>query len=142
MGDANLTLLRVFAVADFRPILLDVQRLFSTFPNSWPGAGLLILRLAAGFSLLGVDYTTTGLGEIATVLLLCVAIAAAVLFLLGFGTPFAAVGEAVIQVGIMTLEGRYNSSTVIAAALGVALAMLGPGAWSLDARVFGRKRIV
>jgi uncharacterized membrane protein YphA (DoxX/SURF4 family) len=26
--------------------------------------------------------------------------------------------------------------------LGLALAMLGPGAWSLDARVFGRKRIV
>jgi hypothetical protein len=31
---------------------------------------------------------------------------------------------------------------VIATALGVALAMLGPGAWSLDARAFGRKRIV
>jgi putative oxidoreductase len=133
--------LRVFAVVDFRPILLDVQRLFSTFPNSWPGAGLLILRLAAGFSLLGVDMTS-GLGDVATVLLRCVAIAAAVLLLLGFGTPFAAVGEAVIQVSIMTLDGRYNSSAVISTALGVALAMLGPGAWSLDARVFGRKRIV
>jgi hypothetical protein len=40
------------------------------------------------------------------------------------------------------LDGRYNSSAVISTALGVALAMLGPGAWSLDARVFGRKRIV
>jgi putative oxidoreductase len=133
--------LRVFAVVDFRPILLDVQRLFSTFPNSWPGAGLFILRLAAGFSLLGVDMTS-GLGDVTTVLLRCVAIAAAVLLLLGFGTPFAAVGEAVIQVGIMTLDGRYNSSAVISTALGAALAMLGPGAWSLDARVFGRKRIV
>ena len=102
---------------------------------------MLILRLAAGFSLLGVDMTS-GLGDVATVLLRCVAIAAAVLLLLGFGTPFAAVGEAVIQVGIMALDGRYNSSAVISTALGVALAMLGPGAWSLDARVFGRKRIV
>jgi putative oxidoreductase len=133
--------LRVFAVVDFRPILLGVQRLFSTFPNSWPGAGLFILRLAAGFSLLGVDMTS-GLGDVTTVLLRCVAIAAAVLLLLGFGTPFAAVGEAVIQVGIMALDGRYNSSAVISTALGVALAMLGPGAWSLDARMFGRKRIV
>jgi putative oxidoreductase len=133
--------LRVFAVVDFRPILLGVQRLFSTFPNSWPGAGLFILRLAAVFSLLGVDMTS-GLGDVTTVLLRCVAIAAAVLLLLGFGTPFAAVGEAVIQVGIMALDGRYNSSAVISTALGVALAMLGPGAWSLDARVFGRKRIV
>jgi putative oxidoreductase len=133
--------LRVFAVVDFRPILLGVQRLFSTFPNSWPGAGLFILRLAAVFSLLGVDMTS-GLGDVTTVLLRCVAIAAAVLLLLGFGTPFAAVGEAVIQVGIMALDGRYNSSAVISTALGVALAMLGPGAWSLDARMFGRKRIV
>jgi len=133
--------LRVFTVVDFRPILLGVQRLFSTFPNSWPGAGLFILRLAAVFSLLGVDMTS-GLGDVTTVLLRCVAIAAAVLLLLGFGTPFAAVGEAVIQVGIMALDGRYNSSAVISTALGVALAMLGPGAWSLDARMFGRKRIV
>ena len=133
--------MRVFTVVDFRPILLGVQRLFSTFPNSWPGAGLFILRLAAVFSLLGVDMTS-GLGDVTTVLLRCVAIAAAVLLLLGFGTPFAAVGEAVIQVGIMALDGRYNSSAVISTALGVALAMLGPGAWSLDARMFGRKRIV
>jgi putative oxidoreductase len=119
-----------------------VQRLFSTFPNSSPGAGLLILRLAAGFSLLGVDYMTSGLGDVAPVLLRRVALVVAVLLLPGFGTPFAAVSAAVIQVGIMTLDRRYNSSAVIATALGVALAMLGPGAWSLDARVFGRKRIV
>jgi uncharacterized membrane protein YphA (DoxX/SURF4 family) len=104
--------------------------------------GLLILRLAAGFSLLGVDYMTSGPGGLATVLLRCVALAVAVLLMLGFGTPFAAVGTAVIQVGIMTLERRYSSSAMIATALGVALAMLGPGAWSLDARVFGRKRII
>ena len=103
---------------------------------------MLILRFAAGFSLFGVDYMTSGLGDIATVLLRCVALAVAVLLLLGFGTPFAAVGEAAIQVGIVILGGRYSSSAVLATALGVALAMLGPGAWSLDARMFGRKRIV
>jgi uncharacterized membrane protein YphA (DoxX/SURF4 family) len=75
-------------------------------------------------------------------LLRCLALTVTVLLLLGFGTPFAAVGEAVIQIGIMTLERRYSSSAVIATALGLALAMLGPGAWSLDARVFGRKRII
>jgi hypothetical protein len=104
--------------------------------------GLLILRLAAGSSLLGVIYMTSGLRDVATVLLRCVTLAVAVLLFLGFGTPIAAVAEAVIQVGVMTLDGQYNSSAVIATALGVALAMLGPGAWSLDARVFGRKRIV
>jgi putative oxidoreductase len=119
-----------------------VQRLFSTFPNSWPGLGLLILRLAAGFSLLGVGYFTSGLGDVATVLLRCVALGVAVLLLLGVATPLTAVAEAAIQVSIMILERRYNSWGAIATALGVALAMLGPGAWSLDARVFGRKRIL
>jgi putative oxidoreductase len=92
--------------------------------------------------LLGVDQITGGPGDVAIVLLRCVAFAIAALLVLGLGTPFAAVGEALIQVGIMTLDRRYNSSAAIATALGLALAMLGPGAWSLDARVFGRKRIV
>jgi uncharacterized membrane protein YphA (DoxX/SURF4 family) len=30
---------------------------------------------------------------------------------------------------------------ILLGALGIALAMLGPGAWSVDARLFGRKRI-
>jgi putative oxidoreductase len=122
--------------------LLGVQRLFSTFPNSWPGAGLLILRIAAGFSLLGVDHMTGGTGAAVTILFRCAVPAVAVLLLLGFGTPFAAVAEAVIQVGVMILNKRYDSLAIFAAALGLALAMLGPGAWSLDARAFGRKRIV
>jgi uncharacterized membrane protein YphA (DoxX/SURF4 family) len=104
--------------------------------------GLFILRLAAGFSLLGAVYMTSGIADLTIVLLRCVALGVVVLLLLGFGTPFAAVGEAVIQVGIMALDRRYNSSAVVATALGLALAMLGPGAWSLDALVFGRKRIV
>jgi uncharacterized membrane protein YphA (DoxX/SURF4 family) len=124
-----------------------MQRLFSTFPNSWPGMGLLILRVAAGFSLLSFsllsgEYMLTGRGEIATLLLRYGVVATVVLLLLGFGTPFAAAVEAVVQIGIMATDLRYESSAMVAAALGVALAMLGPGAWSLDARVFGRKRIV
>ena len=29
-----------------------LQRLFSTFPNSWPGFGLLLLRLGVGIALI------------------------------------------------------------------------------------------
>ena len=119
-----------------------MQRLFPTFPNGWPGLGLLILRLAAVCSLFDVAYFPSGLGELVPVLVRCAALLAAVLLLLGFGTPFAATGEVVIQIGIMSLEHRYDSAVLIAAALGIALAMLGPGAHSLDARLFGRKRIV
>jgi putative oxidoreductase len=104
--------------------------------------GLLILRLTVGFSVLAADYTMSGLGGVAAVLLRCVTLVVAALLLLGFATPFAAVCQAVLQIGIMTVERRYDTSALIATAVGLALAMLGPGAWSLDARVFGRKRIV
>lgn len=119
-----------------------MQRLFSTFPNSWPGAGLLILRGAAVYALFGVDLASSGFGDFATMLLHLVVLGIAGLLILGLGTPFAAVGAAVIQVGVLVLDRRFDSSVVVATALGLALAMLGPGAWSLDAMVFGRKRIV
>jgi uncharacterized membrane protein YphA (DoxX/SURF4 family) len=82
------------------------------------------------------------LGETAALFLRCASILVAVLLSIGLATPVAGVVNAAIQVGIMVLGKRYDSSSVVAAAVGMALAMLGPGAWSLDARVFGRKRIV
>jgi uncharacterized membrane protein YphA (DoxX/SURF4 family) len=121
---------------------LKVQRLFSTFPNSWPGAGLLILRFAAGFSLVGVGTMLGDLGDTAALFLRCALLVVAVLLWIGLATPVAGIVDAAIQVGVMILDKRYDSSSMVAAALGFALAMLGPGAWSLDARVFGRKRIV
>ena len=119
-----------------------MQRLFSIFPNSWPGAGLLILRLAAGFSLAGGGTILGDFGDTAALLLRGASLVAAVLLLIGLATPVAGIVDAVLQLGIMILGKRYDSSSLVAAALGMALAMLGPGAWSLDARVFGRKRIV
>jgi putative oxidoreductase len=90
----------------------------------------------------GVDLVSSGFGDVATVLLRFVVFGIAGLLVLGFGTPAAAIGEAVIQAAVLVLHQRYDSSLAVATALGLALAMLGPGAWSLDAMVFGRKRIV
>ena len=120
----------------------DVQRLFSTFPNSWPGLGLLILRLATGFSLAAVAHVTGDLADTADLLDRCLVGGVVVLLWIGLWTPIAAVTEAAIQIGTMSLAHQYNSSSIVTAAVGLALAMLGPGAWSVDARLFGRKRIV
>jgi putative oxidoreductase len=103
---------------------------------------LLILRLAAGFSLVGVGSMLGDVGDTAALFLRCASLVLAVLLLIGLATPVAGIVDAAIQVGVMILDKRYDSSCMVAAALGMALAMLGPGAWSLDAWVFGRKRIV
>ncbi len=34
----------------------SLQRLFSTFPNSWPGFGLLLLRLGVGIALIYLGF--------------------------------------------------------------------------------------
>jgi putative oxidoreductase len=121
---------------------LGVQRLFSTFPNSWPGVGLLILRFATGLALAAIAHTAGDLANTASLLIRCAVGGVAVLIWIGLWTPLAAVAAAAIQIIVITVEPQSDLSSVVFAALGLSLAMLGPGAWSLDARFFGRKRII
>jgi uncharacterized membrane protein YphA (DoxX/SURF4 family) len=60
---------------------------------------------------------------------------------LGLWTPVMGALEAIAEL-LMTVTdpGRYESH-ILLAILGISLAMLGPGAWSIDSLVFGRKRI-
>jgi putative oxidoreductase len=119
-----------------------VQRLFSTFPNSWPGLGLLILRFATGLSLATVAHLAGDLADTAGLLARCVVGGAAVLIWIGLWTPLAAFAGAAIQIVLIAFGHPFNSSMVVFAAAALSLAMLGPGAWSFDARLFGRKRII
>jgi uncharacterized membrane protein YphA (DoxX/SURF4 family) len=64
------------------------------------------------------------------------------LFILaGLWTPAVGALVAVVQVGIALAGAGDGSMAIILAALGATLAMIGPGAWSIDARLFGRKYI-
>jgi putative oxidoreductase len=119
---------------------LGVQRLFSTFPNSWPGLGLLILRFATGLSLAAV--AQDNLADTAGLLARCAVAGVAVLIWIGLWTPLAAVVAAAIQILAITLGHKFNLSMIVFAAVGLSLAVLGPGAWSCDARLYGRKRII
>jgi putative oxidoreductase len=119
-----------------------VQRLFSTFPNSWPGLGLLILRFATGLSLAAVAHVAGDLADTASVIARSGVSGVAVLIWIGLWTPLAAVAAAAIQIVVIILGHQFNLSLLAFVALGLSLAMLGPGAWSFDARLFGRKRLV
>lgn len=118
-----------------------MQRLFTMFPAGWPGAGLLVLRLAAAIPLLIRGSSTFwGIhhgGFYATF----IAIGIGGLLLAGLWTPIAGALQAIFEVWIVFHSGDAAVVHLLLAALGISLAMLGPGAWSIDARLFGRKRI-
>jgi putative oxidoreductase len=123
-----------------------LQRLFSTFASGWPGAGLLLLRLLTGGAL--IHFGIANLLEaplLMTAVLQIIGAVAGMLLLIGLWTPVAGALAAIVKVAIAF--SRYFSHSgdpwiaVIQAVLGAVLAMVGPGAWSIDARLFGRKRI-
>jgi uncharacterized membrane protein YphA (DoxX/SURF4 family) len=66
---------------------------------------------------------------------------AAILLLVGLWTPAAGTIVAVRELLIVFLGSGDRSMPLLLAALGATLAMIGPGAWSIDARLFGRRRI-
>jgi hypothetical protein len=70
-----------------------------------------------------------------------VAIAVGMLLLAGLWTP--ATGSVTALLGIWNAVSQPEDpwAGVLLAAIGAALAMLGPGAWSADSRLFGWKRI-
>jgi uncharacterized membrane protein YphA (DoxX/SURF4 family) len=70
-----------------------------------------------------------------------VATCGAALLLFGFWTPVAGVSMALAELALAFLHTHDPWIHILLGALAAALAMLGPGAWSVDARVFGRKRI-
>ena len=80
-----------------------------------------------------------------TVALQIIGIAAAILLLVGVFTPLAGVLAAAAKVWIAISRFSSHSGdpwvTLAQAILAAALAMIGPGAWSIDARRYGRKHI-
>lgn len=119
-----------------------MRRLFSSFARGWPGAGLLLLRLTTGITLVGyaiafVRGTPTG----ETPLLPGIAFGAGSLLIIGLWTPIAGIIVAFFELWRIISQLGDLWTNVLLTGLGVSLALIGPGHWSLDARLFGWKRI-
>ncbi len=118
-----------------------LQRLFSTFANGWPGRGLLLLRISV-FSYLIYDACAVLPGSPIEQSAPRYSAAVAAIFLIaGFGTPVAGALAALIELWLSLSDLRTFWLSITTSAIAAGLAMLGPGACSLDAKLFGRKRI-
>ena len=119
-----------------------MQRLFSTFPNGWPGRGLLVLRLVVGGMLLtnGIAWLASGPHRVATASAI-IGIAAGLLMLIGFCTPVGSVLAVISQFWTLLISAVMPQTAILLLSISVAVAMLGPGAWSIDALLFGRHRL-
>jgi len=111
------------------------------FPRGGPAGGLLLLRLVAAIPLLiGGSSGSLGMPH-GVIFVRYIAIGVGGLLLAGIWTPVAAVLQAIIELWMVFAPGDAPVLHLLLAALGVSLLTLGPGAWSVDARLFGRKRI-
>jgi putative oxidoreductase len=118
-----------------------MQRLFSTFPNSWPGCGLLVLRLAAAATTLVSAFSAAPLSGLPRAVFQTIASAAGALLVAGLWTPVAGLLQVCVELTDGFDRAPVGISQILLSTLGIGLSMLGPGAWSLDARLFGRKQI-
>ena len=119
-----------------------MRRLFSTFAGSWPGAGLLLLRLVVGsVVLVGAGSKFWSAAPLQTTLTSASLAGSGLLLIAGLWTPLAGTAVAAIEILQVLTMAEDPLVCLMAGTVGGALAMLGPGRWSVDAQLFGWKRI-
>lgn len=111
------------------------------FPAGAVGVALLILRISVVtlFLLLisGVGYNRYSWWELLLVAVVTLSLC------LGLYTPIFCIISALVELtGIATAKGCNTPLVFVFVLFAIATAILGPGAFSIDARLFGRRLIV
>jgi uncharacterized membrane protein YphA (DoxX/SURF4 family) len=130
-----------------------LRRTVFTFPGGRPGIGLLVLRAAIGVTLVaqGIAYLSDWRNpnvEMWAVGLLRVA--SGTLALIGYMTPLAVAVGCLVSLAAWfpwfpsTAQNLFvtRPATILTVPIAIAIVCLGPGAFSLDARLFGRREII
>jgi len=119
-----------------------MQRLFSTFADGWPGVGLFLQRLLICSALLHIGVAQVlETSNLASIIPALIGAAAGIFLLVGLWTPVVGALAAIFELwNIFSSTGDLRTATILAT-LAATIAMIGPGAWSVDARLFGRKHM-
>ena len=111
------------------------------FPSGQPGIALLLVRVALAIML--VDGVAGRLLNLGSPWFLAAPAAVALALGLGFLTPIVAGLTIVLEVATWATTGGPIGAVHVCAVLdAIALSLLGPGAYSLDARLFGRRQVI
>ena len=114
-----------------------MRSMFLAFPGGSAGVGLLLLRLSVTGSFIS---TLLGSADLQPWMLF-LAIIACIGLCAGFLTRLLA-GLSILAVANVIAESVDPALAILNLADAIALAMIGPGAFSVDARLFGRRTVV
>jgi putative oxidoreductase len=70
-----------------------------------------------------------------------IAALAGILLLIGLWTPLAGVAVAAVELWILLAWPEHWLMAIVLGGLGATVAMIGPGIWSIDAKLYGRKHL-
>ena len=119
-----------------------MRRLYSTFADGWPGAGLLLMRLVIGAVVLWHAGPRLWSDPPFHIIIAYVPLGrAALLLIAGLWTPLAGAVVALVAISEIFTTHDPPVGRLLAATIAGALTMLGPGRLSIDARLFGWRRI-
>jgi hypothetical protein len=96
------------------------------------------MRLIAGIAMIVQDFTRLGTEPYIIEVL---GAGAGALLIAGLWTPISATLVAVLGIWNIITQPGDPRADILLGTIGAALAMLGPGIWSVDARLFGWKHI-
>ena len=118
-----------------------MMKSLSRYPDAAAGIALVLLRLACAWIAFLV-IARLRFPQFSPHASIVVSVAFAVPLALGFGTRIVAFVLAAATMATAFMTGNDSALTMIARACGcAALGLLGPGAYSIDANVFGRRVI-
>ena len=118
-----------------------MMKSLSRYPDGAAGIALVLLRLACAWIAFLV-IARLSLSQFSPDASIVVSAAFALALALGLGTRIVAFVFAAAAIATLFKIGSDNALTMIARACGcAALGLLGPGAYSIDANVFGRRVI-